>query len=54
MSLVEITAWLFCAPSPPCWIVILAFAPMFGASTLTGNETFLTISQTMLSRGARS
>ena len=30
-------------------------APMFGAlNLLTGNETFLTISQTMLSRGARS
>jgi basic amino acid/polyamine antiporter, APA family len=49
MSLVEITAWLFYCAIAAYWIVILALAPMFGAlNLLTGNETFLTISQTML------
>jgi basic amino acid/polyamine antiporter, APA family len=49
MSLVEITAWLFYCAIAAYWIVILAIAPMFGAlNLLTGNETFLTISQTML------
>jgi amino acid transporter len=49
MSLVEITAWLFYCAIAAYWIVILALAPMFGAlNLLTGNETFLTISKTML------
>ena len=49
MSLVEITAWLFYCAIAAYWIVILALAPMFSAlNLLTGNETFLTISQTML------
>ncbi len=49
MSLVEITAWLFYCAIAAYWIVILALAPMFAAlNLLTGNETFLTISQTML------
>ncbi|MGH6736728.1 MAG: amino acid permease [Methyloceanibacter sp.] len=49
MSLVEITAWLFYCAIAAYWIVILALAPMFaGLSLLTGNETFLTISTTML------
>ncbi|MGD9500852.1 MAG: amino acid permease [Methyloceanibacter sp.] len=49
MSLVEITAWLFYCAIAAYWIVILALAPMFGAlNLLTGNELFLTISQTML------
>jgi amino acid transporter len=49
MSLVEITAWLFYCAIAAYWIVILALAPMFaGLSLLTGNQTFLTISQTML------
>ena len=49
MSLVEITAWLFYCAIAAYWIVILALAPMFGAlNLLTGNEMFLTISQTML------
>jgi amino acid transporter len=49
MSLVEITAWLFYCAIAAYWIVILALAPMFGAlSLLTGNETFATISTTML------
>ena len=49
MSLVEITAWLFYCAIAAYWIVILALAPMFGAlNLLTGNQTFLTISQTML------
>jgi basic amino acid/polyamine antiporter, APA family len=49
MSLVEITAWLFYCAIAAYWIVILALAPMFGAlNLLTGNESFLTISQTML------
>jgi basic amino acid/polyamine antiporter, APA family len=49
MSLVEITAWLFYCAIAAYWIVTLALAPMFSAlSLLTGNETFLTISQTML------
>jgi amino acid transporter len=49
MSLVEITAWLFYCAIAAYWIVILALAPMFGAlNLLTGNEAFLTISQTML------
>jgi basic amino acid/polyamine antiporter, APA family len=48
MSLVEITAWLFYCAIAAYWIVILALAPMFsGLSLLTGNETFLAISQTM-------
>ena len=49
MSLVEITAWLFYCAIAAYWIVILALAPMFaGLNLLTGNETFLTISKTML------
>jgi amino acid transporter len=49
MSLVEITAWLFYCAIAAYWIVILALAPMFAAlNLLTGNEIFLTISQTML------
>ncbi|MGB2931559.1 MAG: amino acid permease [Methyloceanibacter sp.] len=49
MSLVEISAWLFYCAIAAYWIVILALAPMFSAlSLLTGNETFLSISQTML------
>ena len=49
MSLVEITAWLFYCAIAAYWIVILALAPMFSAlNLLTGNQTFLTISQTML------
>jgi basic amino acid/polyamine antiporter, APA family len=49
LSLVEITAWLFYCAIAAYWIVILALAPMFSAlSLLTGNETFLTISKTML------
>jgi APA family basic amino acid/polyamine antiporter len=49
MSLVEITAWLFYCAIAAYWMVTLALAPMFAAlSLLTGNETFLTISQTML------
>lgn len=49
MSLVEITAWLFYCAIAAYWIVTLALAPMFSAlSLLTGNETFLVISQTML------
>ena len=49
LSLVEITAWLFYCAIAAYWIVILALAPMFSAlSLLTGNETFLAISQTML------
>ncbi len=49
MSLVEITAWLFYCAIAAYWIVTLALAPMFSAlSLLTGNEMFLTISQTML------
>ena len=49
MSLVEITAWLFYCAIAAYWIVILALAPMFsGLSLLTGNQTFLTISTTML------
>lgn len=49
MSLVEITAWLFYCAIAAYWIVILALAPMFAAlSLLTGNQMFLTISQTML------
>lgn len=49
MSLVEITAWLFYCAIAAYWIVTLALAPMFSAlSLLTGNETFLSISQTML------
>lgn len=49
MSLVEITAWLFYCAIAAYWMVILALAPMFAAlNLLTGNETFLTISQTML------
>ena len=49
MSLVEITAWLFYCAIAAYWIVILALAPMFSAlNLLTGSETFLTISQTML------
>ena len=49
MSLVEITAWLFYCAIAAYWIVILALAPMFAAlNLLTGSETFLTISQTML------
>ncbi len=49
MSLVEISAWLFYCAIAAYWIVILALAPMFAAlNLLTGNETFLTISNTML------
>ena len=49
MSLVEITAWLFYCAIAAYWMVILALAPMFAAlNLLTGNETFLTISKTML------
>ncbi len=49
MSLVEITAWLFYCAIAAYWIVTLALAPMFAAlNLLTGNETFLAISQTML------
>ncbi len=49
MSLVEITAWLFYCAIAAYWIVILALSPMFaGLNLLTGNETFLTISKTML------
>jgi len=49
MSLVEITAWLFYCAIAAYWMVTLALAPMFAAlNLLTGNETFLTISQTML------
>jgi len=49
MSLVEITAWLFYCAIAAYWIVILALAPMFaGLNLLTGNATFLTISETML------
>jgi APA family basic amino acid/polyamine antiporter len=49
LSLVEITAWLFYCAIAAYWIIILALAPMFSAlSLLTGNETFLTISKTML------
>ena len=49
MSLVEITAWLFYCAIAAYWMVTLALAPMFGAlNLLTGNEVFLTISQTML------
>jgi len=49
MSLVEITAWLFYCAIAAYWIVILALAPMFAAlNLLTGNETFLAISETML------
>jgi amino acid transporter len=49
MSLVEITAWLFYCAIAAYWIVILALSPMFGAlHLLTGNETFATISATML------
>jgi len=49
MSLVEITAWLFYCAIAAYWMVILALAPMFaGLNLLTGNETFLTISKTML------
>src|SRR5215467_6339977 len=49
MSLVEITAWLFYCAIAAYWIVILALAPMFaGLNLLTGNQTFLTISKTML------
>lgn len=49
MSLVEITAWLFYCAIAAYWMVILALAPMFAAlNLLTGNEIFLTISQTML------
>lgn len=49
MSLVEITAWLFYCAIAAYWIVILAIAPMFAAlNLLTGNETFLAISKTML------
>jgi APA family basic amino acid/polyamine antiporter len=49
MSLVEITAWLFYCAIAAYWIVTLALAPMFsGLSLLTGNETFLAISKTML------
>lgn len=49
LSLVEITAWLFYCAIAAYWIVILALAPMFSAlSLLTGNETFLAISKTML------
>jgi basic amino acid/polyamine antiporter, APA family len=49
MSLVEITAWLFYCAIAAYWMVTLALAPMFaGLNLLTGNQTFLTISQTML------
>lgn len=49
MSLVEITAWLFYCAIAAYWIVTLALAPMFAAlNLLTGNETFLAISETML------
>jgi basic amino acid/polyamine antiporter, APA family len=49
MSLVEITAWLFYCAIAAYWIVILALAPMFaGLNLLTGEQIFLTISQTML------
>jgi len=49
MSLVEITAWLFYCAIAAYWMVILALAPMFAAlSLLTGNQTFLSISTTML------
>ena len=49
MSLVEITAWLFYCAIAAYWMVILALAPMFAAlNLLTGNATFLSISQTML------
>jgi len=49
MSLVEITAWLFYCAIAAYWIVILALAPMFaGLNLLTGNQIFLTISETML------
>jgi len=49
MSLVEITAWLFYCAIAAYWIVTLALAPMFSAlSLLTGNETFQSISATML------
>ena len=49
ISLVEIVAWLFYCAIAAYWIVILALAPMFaGLNLLTGNETFLTISKTML------
>lgn len=49
MSLVEITAWLFYCAIAAYWMVILALAPMFAAlNLLTGNQAFLTISQTML------
>lgn len=49
MSLVEITAWLFYCAIAAYWIVTLALAPMFSALTLlTGNQTYLAISQWML------